>query len=105
MYQFEGPTGSGADLKSVAFLYFLKHWNIAKAPFCTKTRLNFKSALEFIVSSENFIYDIEIEERSVFHYFIMLDFDIFIKLQHKKQYIMSFYSQCIVGKIQDDDCN
>ena len=42
-----------------------------------KTGLNFKNALEFIVSSENFIYDIKIKERSVFHNFIMLDLDIF----------------------------
>ena len=70
-----------------------------------KTRLNFKSAIEFIVSSENFIYDIKINERSVFHNFIMLDLDIFQKLQHKKQFIISLYSQCIVGKNQDGDCN
>ena len=49
-----------------------------------KTRLNFKSAKEFIVSSENFSYDIKIKERSVFHGFIMLDLDIFQKFQHKK---------------------
>ena len=44
-----------------SFFGFLKHWNIAKAPFWMKTRLNFKSAIEFIVSSENFIYDIKIK--------------------------------------------
>ena len=44
-----------------------------------KTRLNFRSAIEFIVSSESFICDIKIEERSVFHNFIMLDVDIFQK--------------------------
>ena len=44
-----------------SFFVFLKHWNIAKAPFCMKTRLNFKSAIEFIASSENFINDIKIE--------------------------------------------
>ena len=44
-----------------------------------KTRLNFKSAIEFIVSSENFIYHTIIKERSVFHNFIMLDVDIFQK--------------------------
>ena len=49
-----------------------------------KTRLKFKSAIEFIVSNENFIYDIKKKERSVFHSFIMLDLDIFQKLQHKK---------------------
>ena len=49
-----------------------------------KTRLKFKSAIEFIVSNENFIDDIKIKETSVFHNFIMLDFDIFQKLQHEK---------------------
>ena len=48
------------NLKSVAFLYF-----IAKARFCMKTRPNFKSAIEFIVRSENSIYDIKIKEESV----------------------------------------
>ena len=49
-----------------------------------KTRLNFKSAIEYIVRSGNFIYEIKIEERSVFHSFIMLDLDILQKRQHKK---------------------
>ena len=49
-----------------------------------KTRLNFKSTIEFIVSSENFFYDIKIKDRSVFHSFIMLDLDIFQKSQHKE---------------------
>ena len=49
-----------------------------------KTRLNFKSAIEFIVSSETFIYDNKIKERSVFHSFVMLDWDIFEKCQHEK---------------------
>ena len=31
-----------------------------------KTRLNFKSAIEFIVSNENFIYDIKIKETEAF---------------------------------------
>ena len=57
----------------------LKHWNIAKAPFCMKTRLNFKSAIECIVRSGNFIYEIKIQERSVFNSFIMLDLNIFQK--------------------------
>ena len=44
-----------------------------------ETRLNFKSAIEFIVPSENFIYDIKIKERGVFDSFIMVDLDIFSK--------------------------
>ena len=47
-----------------------------------KTRLNFKSAMESIVLSENFIYDIKIKERHVFDNSIMLDLDIFQKQQH-----------------------
>ena len=42
-----------------------------------KKRLDFESAIEFIVPSENFIYDIELKERHVFDSFIMLDLDIF----------------------------
>ena len=49
-----------------------------------KPRLNFKSAIGFIVASENFIYDIKGKERSVFDSFVMLDLDIFRKRQHKK---------------------
>ena len=41
-----------------------------------RTRLNFKSAIEYIVRSGHFIYEIKIQERSVFHSFIMLDLDI-----------------------------
>ena len=68
-----------------SFFIFLKHCrNITKAPFCIKTRPNFKSAIEFIVSSENFVYDIKIKEISVFHSFIVSDLDIFQKWQHKK---------------------
>ena len=54
------------NLKSVAFLHFFKHRNIAKAPFCMKTRLDFESAIEFIAPSENFIYNIEIKEKTRF---------------------------------------
>ena len=67
-----------------SFFVVLKRWNIAKAPFCMKTRLNFKSAIESTVSSENVFYDIKTKDRSVFHSFIMLDLDIFQKSQHKK---------------------
>ena len=49
-----------------------------------KTRLNFKSAIEFIIRSENFIYDMKIKERSGIHGFIMLDLGILQKRQHKK---------------------
>ena len=49
---------------------FLKHWNIAKAPFCMKTRLNFKSSIECIVQSGSFIYEIKLQERSVFIAFL-----------------------------------
>ena len=49
-----------------------------------KTRLDFESAIEFIVPSENFIYDIELKERHVFDSFIMLDLDIFQNQRHYK---------------------
>ena len=47
-----------------------------------KTRPNFKSVIESIVPSENFIYDIKIKERHVFDNSITLDLDIFQKQQH-----------------------
>ena len=49
---------------------FLKQWNIAKASFCMKTRLNFKSSIECIVRSGSFIYEIKLQERSVFIAFL-----------------------------------
>ena len=66
---------------------FLKHWNIAKAPFCMKTRLNFKSSIECIVRSGSFIYEIKLQERSVFYSFFMLDLDI---LQKRQQEIIHY---------------
>ena len=48
-----------------------------------KSRLDFKSAIEFIVPSKNFIYDIKVNERHVFDSFIMLNLDIF-KINNSK---------------------
>ena len=49
-----------------------------------KTRLNFKSSIECIVRSGSFIYEIKLQERSVFYSFFMLDLGILQKRQHKK---------------------
>ena len=53
--------------------------------------------MKFIVSNEDFIYDIKIKERRVFDSLILLDLDSFQTRQHKKQFIMSPYSQCIMA--------
>ena len=58
---------------------FLKHWNITKGPFCMKTRLKFKSSIECIVRRGSFIYEIKLQERSVFYSFFLCYIWIFYK--------------------------
>ena len=52
--------------KSVPFLYFWSIEILPKSPFAWKRGWILKVLLEFIVSIENFIYDIKIKERSFF---------------------------------------
>ena len=72
------------DLFSLSISPWARATEILPKPLLHENEAEFKSAIEFIVSSENFIFGINIKERTVFHSFIMLDLDIFQKLQHKK---------------------